>query len=155
MAKQQSRRGRGRPSDFRPEYTAQAHKLCRLGAIDRDLAAFFEVSEQTLNAWKKAHPEFLESIKSAKLEADALVVRSLFQRANGYEHGAVKIFNADGSALIVPYTEKYPPDVSACIFWLKNRRPDVWRDKMDHEHAGKGGGPIESVVQIYMPSNGR
>lgn len=52
----------GRPSDFLPEFVDQAAKLCRLGAIDRDLADFFDVSEVTINAWKKAHHEFLESI---------------------------------------------------------------------------------------------
>ena len=44
----------------------------------------------------------------------------------------------------MPYREHLPPDVTACIFWLKKRRRDDWRDKHDHEHTGKGGGPIET-----------
>jgi hypothetical protein len=35
------------------------------------------------------------------------------------------------------YREKMAPDTTACIFWLKNRRKDEWRDKLDHEHSGK------------------
>jgi hypothetical protein len=54
----------GRPSSYRPEYAVQAEKFCRLGATDRELADFFEVSEQTINAWKEAHPEFLESLRA-------------------------------------------------------------------------------------------
>jgi hypothetical protein len=34
----------------------------------------------------------------------------------------------------VPYRQHVPPDVVACIFWLKNRRPDLWRDRQDHRH---------------------
>ena len=42
-----------------------------------------------------------------------------------------------GSSIeIVEYEESLAPEVVACIFWLKNRRRDEWRDKQDHEHAG-------------------
>jgi hypothetical protein len=39
-----------------------------------------------------------------------------------------------GAEHIVPYTEHYPPDTTACIFWPKNRRRDKWRDKHEIEH---------------------
>lgn len=129
----------GRPSNYQPEYSEQAYKLCLLGATDADLADFFEVTEQTVNNWKTAHPVFFESLKRGKRSADAEVAQSLFKRANGYSHEAVKIV-ADaktGSEHVVPYTEHYPPDTTACIFWLKNRRPDAWRDKHEIEHGGE------------------
>lgn len=139
----------GRPSKYREEFAAQALKLCRLGATDKELGDFFGCSEQTINTWKDAHPAFLESLKSGKAMADAEVADKLFKRATGYEHPAVKIVaNANtGQEHVVEYTERYPPDTTACIFWLKNRRPDVWRDKVDsavsvtgavtHEHTEK------------------
>jgi hypothetical protein len=104
----------GRPSDYKPEYADQARKLCLLGATDKELAEFFNVVESTINLWKKEHPEFSESIKAGKDVADTLVVERLYARATGYEHGAVKIFGDPklGTALKVPYTEKYPPDVN-------------------------------------------
>jgi DNA-binding XRE family transcriptional regulator len=135
--------GAGRPSAYRPEFAEQAEKLCRLGATDSEMAGFFGVSEQTINAWKDAHPEFLESLKTGKAQADAEVADKLFRRATGYEHEAVKIFNDGGTALVVPYTERYPPDPTSMIFWLKNRRPDLWRDVRQQELTGAGGGPIE------------
>lgn len=124
-----------RPSKYKPEYSEQALKLCRLGAKDAELADFFHVSEQTINAWKEAYPEFLESLKEGKGLADAEVADKLFKRATGYQHQAVKIVaNANtGQEHIVPYTEHYPPDTTAAIFWLKNRRPDLWRDKTESQ----------------------
>lgn len=135
----------GRPSSYREEYAGQALKLCRLGAKDKELADFFGVSEQTVNAWKEAHPDFLESLKEGKERADAEVADKLFHRARGYSHEAVKIFMPAGAnePVYAPYTEHYAPDTTAAIFWLKNRRPDLWRDVHKQEITGKDGGPIE------------
>jgi hypothetical protein len=127
------KRSVGRPTAYREEYAAQAFKICLLGATDAELADFFEVSEATVNNWKNDHPEFLESIKQGKDEADSNVANSLYRRALGYEHDAVKIV-ADaktGAHVAVPYVEHYPPDTAAAIFWLKNRQKAKWRDKHD------------------------
>lgn len=119
-----------------------------LGATDRDLAEAFAVAESTISLWKLRHREFSEALKAGKERADANVAKSLYRRALGYEHEAVKIV-ADaktGDQLIIPYIERYPPDTTACIFWLKNRRPADWRDKQDHEVTGKDGAPIAVAV---------
>lgn len=141
--------GGGRPTLYRPEYAEHARKLCLLGAIDKELADWFDVSEATINVWKLEHVEFSGALKDGKAKADALVAHSLYHRALGYKHDAVKILTvADGEnqgshVEQVPYTEHYPPDTAAAIFWLKNRRPDLWRDKLTQEHVGKDGGPIQ------------
>lgn len=128
---------KGRPTKYRPEFAAQAAKLCALlGATDQDLAAFFEVHQDTIDEWKKVHPEFSGSLKQGKAETDARVEQSLYRRAIGYSHDAVKIFNNEGEEMKVPFVEHYAPDTTACIFWLKNRKPVEWRDKVDHEHSG-------------------
>lgn len=127
----------GRPSKFDPVKCLQAEKLCKLGATDKELADFFEVSEQTLNAWKRQHPEFLESLKKGKTLADAEVASKLFHRAVGYDHPEDKIFLHEGAPVIVPTIKHYPPDATAAIFWLKNRQRDKWRDKQEVEHTGK------------------
>ena len=126
----------GRPSKFKPEFVRQAEKLCTIGLTDAELASFFEVSEVTLKAWKHKHPEFLNALKVGKDEADTRVERSLYHRAIGYSHPEEKIFNDGGEPLIVPTTKHYPPDTTAAIFWLKNRKTAEWRDKQDHEHSG-------------------
>lgn len=122
----------GRPSKYRPEFDGQAVKLCKLGATDRELAEFFGVTESTLNLWKLDHQGFSESLKRGKQESDERVEQSLYRRALGYKHDAVKILmTKDGDVYREEYVEHYPPDTVACIFWLKNRRPDLWRDKFD------------------------
>lgn len=140
----------GRPSSFKPEYAAQSEKMAKLGATDAEMADIFGVAESTFHLWKQAHPEFSEALKRGKLFADAHVAESLYRRATGYEHDAVKIAvdAKTGEHAIIPYVERYPPDTTAAIFWLKNRRRGEWRDKQDHEHAGPNGGPIESVTRV-------
>lgn len=136
--------GAGRPTLYKTEYAEQAYKLCLLGAIDKQMADFFGVNEDTIHEWKKVYPEFSESIKNGKENADAVIAQSLFHRAKGYEHPEDKIFNDDGTPMIVPTIKHYPPDTTACIFWLKNRQPKVWRDKVDQEITGPNGGPIQT-----------
>lgn len=109
--------------------------MCLLGATDKDLAKFFEVEESTLNNWKKDHPEFLESIKEGKDQADAIVAQSLFHRATGYSHKDVDIRMYKGKIVTTPLTKHYPPDSTAAIFWLKNRQPEKWRDKQEIKHS--------------------
>lgn len=136
----------GRPSAYKPEFALQATKLCELGATDVELADFFEVTITTVCNWKARYPEFLAALKSGKDVADDRVERSLYQKANGYTHDAVKIFQYEGVPVVVPYREHVPPDTTACIFWLKNRRKEQWRDRLDHELTGKDGGPLVSIV---------
>ena len=127
----------GRPSLYKPEYAEQAAKLCALGATDADLADFFEVTIRTIENWRSQNEDFFRSIKEAKEAANDRVERSLYQKAIGYSHDAVKIFQHQGEVIEAPYREHYPPDSTAAIFWLKNRRKDDWRDKQEHEHSGK------------------
>lgn len=124
----------GRPTKYKAEYCEQVYKLCLLNAIDAEMADFFGVSEVTFNAWKKAHPEFLKSIKKGKIKADADVAERLYQRAMGYEHPDVHISNYQGDITITELTKHYPPDTAAAFIWLKNRAG--WKDKTDHEHSG-------------------
>lgn len=125
----------GRPTKYKAEYASQAYKICLLGATDKTLADFFEVDEATINRWKDAHPEFCESIKNGKMPADANVALSLYKRACGYSHPEDKIFNDNGSPMVVPTIKHYPPDTAAAFIWLKNRAG--WRDKQDIEHGGE------------------
>lgn len=121
----------GRPTSYKPSFNKQAERLCKLGATDIELADFFEVTEKTLNNWKKVHPKFFQSLKNGKELADIKVVEGLYGRAVGYEHKEDKIFQYEGKPVIVPTKKHYPPDPVAAIFWLKNRQPKYWRDKPD------------------------
>lgn len=121
----------GRPSKFKTEFIEQAKKLCALAATDLEIADFFEVNVATLYRWKNENKEFCESLKIAKAAADSRVERSLFARANGYEHDEVDIRVVDHSIVQTKIRKFYPPDTVAAIFWLKNRKPEQWRDRQE------------------------
>lgn len=140
-----------RPTDFKPEYVELVENYCLLGAIDDELAAFFDVSTQTLNAWKKAHPEFLDAMARGKHMADAKVARKLFHRACGYEHPEDDIRAVNGEIVITPMVKHYPPDTTAGMFWLKNRQRDKWKDKHE-EVGGENMAEIISKLIDKMPS---
>jgi hypothetical protein len=169
-ANPQSRKGvGGAPSKYDPVYAEQVTKLCKLGATDKEIADFFDVEESTINNWKKAHPEFMESIKKGKIIADAEVAHSLHKRAIGYQYDEItyeKIgpgeelteVGENGMETVKKelykkkvVTKEVVPDVAAQNIWLKNRRGKVdktaqrWADK--HELTGEGGGPIELEVK--------
>ena len=129
----------GRPSSFKTEYIEQAYKLCLLGATDKQMCDFFGVNEKTFNNWKHKHPEFLQSLKNGKEIADSQIAKSLFNRAKGYSCKATKFATFNGKITDrEEYIENYPPDTTACIFWLKNRQPEKWRDKQDMNIDAKG-----------------
>lgn len=124
-----------RPTKYKAEYCEKAYKLCLLRAIDKDIADFFDTTEVTINAWKKVHPEFLESLKRGKIQADSEVAEKLFQRACGYSHPDVHISNYQGDITVTDITKHYPPDTAAAFIWLKNRAG--WKDKHDHILSGQ------------------
>ncbi len=124
---------RGRPTAYLPAYAEQARRLAMLGLTDADMAEFFSVSERTLNTWKKAHPDFLQSLKAGKIEADTHVATGLYQSAIG-GHVVTETREQegpDGSITRTKETKQVPPNVTAQVFWLKNRQPAKWRDKQE------------------------
>lgn len=136
-----------RPTDYRQEYAEQARKLCLLGFTDKQLAVFFGVNESTINRWKQKYPEFCKSIKNGKVIADAQVSESLFKRATGIEVTEVEVRD-DGKKKVKRVTKKHiPPDPTAQIFWLKNRQPELWRDKPTVENSAQEAVPVQIVVQ--------
>ena len=134
-----------KPTKYRPEMCAQATKLCRLGLTDEELAKFFEVSRITIMTWKTRHPDFAEALMAGKVVADAEVAESLYRRALGYSHEAVKIFVHNGEPVIVPYTEHYPPDTTAALAWLNNRRRTDWKRSPD-PYGGEDDLPPTKVI---------
>jgi DNA-binding XRE family transcriptional regulator len=123
----------GRP----PKFDERAQKLCLFlatkGFTDKEMAQALEITETTLNNWKKKRPEFFEALNEAKDIADRKVVRSLYERATGYSHPEQKIFNHNGKLLVADTIKHYPPDSTSMIFWLKNRKKEEWRDKQEVE----------------------
>lgn len=127
----------GRPSKKSGLDLRQVEKLAKMGWDDQQMADFFEVDVRTWYRWKVTDDKFCQALKSWKDEADQRVVRSLFERACGYSHPEDKIMQYEGQPVVVPTVKHYAPDTTACIFWLKNRDPEKWRDKVEHDHSGE------------------
>ena len=131
----------GRPSGYQPDFAVQAKKLCELGATDIEIADFFEVSDRTVYRWQLKYPEFCQALKAGKDAADDRVERSLYHKATGYTFESEKIFQYEGTIVRTPTREHVPPDTVSMIFWLKNRRPEQWREKTEqvvrHEHINQ------------------
>jgi hypothetical protein len=130
---------RGRPAEYKPEFAKQAAKLCKLGATDFELAEFFEVDTRTIYRWKNTFPAFCQAVVAGKKKADDRVERALFNRAVGYTYESEKLFCYEGVVTRAQTIDHVAPDPGAAMNWLKNRRPDKWREKTHTEHGVSDG----------------
>lgn len=141
------RKKMGRPSPYTEEYCDQASRACMLGAINDDLAKKFGVSVTTIKRWMNKYPDFRAAIKKGRETADEDVAISLYKRATGYSHPDVHISNYQGVITITKLTKHYAPDTGAAAMWLKNRRPDRWRDKPEGDEIGEAL-PVSVTIEV-------
>ena len=107
----------------------------RNGLTDEQLAHNMGIASSTLREWKKNFQAISAALKKGKEVVDIQVENALFQRATGYNYQESTEEwrpNADGELELISkrvQNKHMPPDTTAQIYWLKNRRPDLWRDK--------------------------
>lgn len=135
----------GRPTKFNLRLSAKIAVLYAKGLTDKQVAKEVGISERTINYWKKTNPEFLQTLNEAKDVADDMIEASLFNRAIGYTHPEEKVFLYLGKPVKVKTFKHYPPDVTAQIFWLKNRRPNEWRENQNQYEYGT---QVEGIVSF-------
>lgn len=116
----------------------QLEAWTRDGLTDEQIAANMGIGYSTLQTWKSKYQDIQDTLKKGKAVVDIQVENALLKRALGYSYKEVtreKIFNPEtGQYELMPtkeVTKEVVPDTTAQIFWLKNRRPDMWRDKKD------------------------
>lgn len=135
----------GRPTRYRMEYARLVFWMARSGMTNEEIAKELGVAERTFYNWQEKHPKLLQALKDGREEPDRLVEQSLYQRALGYEYVEIDItVDEDGEKVKTMHRQR-APDVTACIFWLKNRMPDKWRDKQHIEGDLNLNGPL--VIQ--------
>jgi transposase-like protein len=124
----------GRPSKFDDVDKEYWAFLIEKGYTNREIANKIGVDESTIYNWMKVHDQFFKSLKGFREFADSEVEASLYQRAKGYKVKEVKLFqDKRGNIIEHEVMKSYPPDPTSMIFWLKNRKPDQWRDKQEIE----------------------
>jgi hypothetical protein len=131
--------GRGQPTKYEPEDLAMVYKYAEAGLTNEQIAALLDVSVRTFYRWMAAYPEFCHALKEEKQFSDSRVEASLYQRAIGYWGIEEKAVSSINGVEIVEVAKFYPPDAASCIFWLKNRQPDRWRQTPENVPAGEDG----------------
>lgn len=134
----------GRPGNFssyQPIFAEHARILCEEGLTDKEIADHFGVCRTTIHTWKKDHPEFAEAFKLGKELADDRVERTLYEQAVGYVttiKRKAKLRDQYGNEKMIEYEEEIhiPPNPKLIEFFLKNRRPDSWKDKTEQHVTG-------------------
>ncbi|NMH83283.1 helix-turn-helix domain-containing protein [Heyndrickxia coagulans] len=122
-----------------PENLTLLEGWARDGLTDEQIAENIGIRRETLYDWKKRYPNISNALKRGKEVIDRQVENALLKRAIGYEYEEETqeyIPELDRMVVTKRVKKKQAPDVTAQIFWLKNRRPDKWRDKQDFEHSG-------------------
>lgn len=121
----------------------QLEAWARNGLTDEQIAANMGITRSTLNEWKKKYSDISDTLKRGKDIVDIQVENALLKRALGYTYIETTQEQVDdydphtglktGSHMEVTktVTKEVQPDTTAQIFWLKNRKPDTWRDKRD------------------------
>ena len=118
---------------LKPENLNIIEGWAREGLTNAQIAKNIGINQDTLYAWLKKYPEFSESLKKGKITVDYEVENALLKRALGYDYDEVKtIKGKDDQIKETIVTRKHmPPNVVAQIYWLKNRKPELWRDKVE------------------------
>ncbi|WP_278972937.1 transposase [Peptostreptococcus anaerobius] len=117
-----------------PEGLLKLEGWARDGLTDEQIAKNMGVRTSTLYDWKKKYSEISESLKKGKEVVDRAVENALLKRALGYSYTETTKELVETKMIVTKEVVKeVQPDTTAQIFWLKNRRPDIWRDRKDLE----------------------
>ena len=111
----------------------------RDGLTDEQIADKIGIKRQTLYDWKKKYSVFSDTLKQSKEVVDREVENALLKSAIGYYLDEERI---DSEGNVYPVRRFVPPNTTAQIFWLKNRKPNEWRDKKQTELTGANGGNL-------------
>ncbi len=119
----------------------------RDGLTDEQIAEKMDIRTSTLYEWKNKYSEISEALKKGKEVVDTEVENALLQKALGITKTVTKpikvkeVLYDNGKRISekehIEYADEeiyIPPDTTAQIFWLKNRKPDKWRDKQKKEN---------------------
>lgn len=121
----------------------------RDGLTDEQIAKNLGIGYTTLKEYKNKYPSFSATLKRGKEVVDIEVENALLKRALGYTYDEETYEElSDGTSKSKVVTKHIPGDTTAQIFWLKNRKPGVWRDKTAVEHSGeiKGNNPFAGLT---------
>ena len=115
----------------------------RDGLTDEQIAHNMGCAYSTLREWKDKYPALSAALKKGKEIVDYEVENALLKRALGYEYEEVTYEHGKETKRVLKHVVG---DTTAQIFWLKNRKPQQWRDKKDIEHSGEVNNPYSELT---------
>lgn len=135
-----------------PDGLLKLEGYARDGLTDEQIAKNMGIVTKTLYEWKNKYSTISEALKRGKEVIDIEVENALLNKAMGFKVTVKKSYKVkdveydngrkvkESERIEMVDEEQYiPPDTTAQIFWLKNRKPAEWRDKQNIEHTGKDG----------------
>jgi hypothetical protein len=131
---QKGNRGGGMKSRYKPGYARVARKAFEQGCTLLQVADMLGCSEPTMYAWRLKYPQFARAFVLGKDAAAERVERSLYERAIGYSFNAEKAVITRNGQEMLRWREHIPPDTAAALAYLRNMRPDRWRDRSSVDH---------------------
>jgi hypothetical protein len=146
----------GRRSLYKDTYPEIAAGLCReKGYTLKQIAAHFKIGQTTLVDWMANHKDFKKALRDGRDDFDTNVVENkLLARALGYEYTEKTEEMVNGVLKVTKrVTKTMAPDVGAICFWLKNRRPDRWKEYKAIELSGPGESPLQIILKSYKDAN--
>ncbi len=131
----------------------------RDGLTNEQIAKNIGITTSTFYEWKKKELEFSEALKKGKEVIDFEVENALLKRALGYEYEEETYENG---ILTKKVKKQVAPDTTAQIFWLKNRKPNNWKDRVETDedkeavaNASQVIAKIRKVAQEYTDGTNR
>ncbi len=137
--KKENKKGkRGAKEKYDPEQMPLlVEKWARLGLNDKQISENLNISLDTFYRYKKKYSEFSEALKRGKAPIDFQVENSLLKRALGYDvevtHTEKRMMDGKEMIVIKRVVKHIPADVTAIIFWLKNRDKKRWGESSGDE----------------------
>ena len=122
-----------------PEGLLKIEGWARDGLTDEQIATNIGIAYSTLRDWRDKYPALSAALKKGKEVVDRQVENALLQRALGYEYTETTreyVPELGEMHVTKKVTKQVAPDTTAQIFWLKNRKPQEWRDKRDVDLSG-------------------
>jgi len=104
------------------------YRLCLLGLTDRELAKAFDVEYNTIDYWKRSHPEFLEAMFRGKVDADSKAAESLLRAAIGYDYPEEVAHVVNGEIVVTTIMKHCKANPWAAHKWLTLRRRGDWSE---------------------------
>lgn len=129
-----------------PEGLLKIEGWAKDGLTDEQIAGNMGITAKTLYEWKKRYGEICEALKKGKEIVDRQVENALLKRALGYTYSEKTTEQSDTGTKVRITKKEVAPDTTAQIFWLKNRKPEVWRDKKDVTMEGEVPNPFQDLT---------